>query len=404
MTAIATTAATDREQTVADLLKRVEEIRPELERCRERGEQDRRIPDEAYDALTRQGLFRMQVPRAFGGLELHPADSYRVYLAVSRIDAAIGWNLQIAAAAAGYGVWLGDDGLAELFANGPDLISAGTFFPPAAARKVEGGWRVTGRTPFASGADRADWFVMPAVEMVDGAPRLNPESGQPDVMITFMPRQRVRVLDTWHTLGMRGTGSTDIEVEDAFVPDHMAGVVRPITNPPVAYSGPLYRLFPWQGVHGESIPSIATAESAIEALVQLATTKVPNFTTTLLAERELAQHHIAKALGLVGAAKSYLFSSINAAYAAAAAGRPLSNQEKADCQLAGCFAAEAAAEAVDLVHEAAGTSGVRLNLPFERYFRDVHTLTQHGSKSVHRYTSVGKMLYGQPQDWFGLQI
>jgi alkylation response protein AidB-like acyl-CoA dehydrogenase len=124
----------------------------------------------------------------------------------------------------------------------------------------------------------------------------------------------------------------------------------------------------------------------------------------MLGDCELAQHHAGKALGLVGAAKSYLFSSINAAYASAEAGRRLSDQEKCDCQLAGCFAAEASAQSVDLVHEAAGTSGFRLELPFERYFRDAHTLSQHGSKSVNRYTSVGKLLFGRPQDWFGLQI
>jgi alkylation response protein AidB-like acyl-CoA dehydrogenase len=242
------------------------------------------------------------------------------------------------------------------------------------------------------------------VEMEGEGPKVDPETGQPTVMVAFMPRNDVRVLDTWHTMGMRGTGSTDIAVEDVFVPFHMTGVVGPITDPAPAYSGPLYRLFPWQGVHGESIPSIASAENAIEALTQLALTKMPNFTTSLLADRELAQHHAGKARGLIGAAKSYLFSSISSAYETAASGQPLSSEQKMDCQLAGCFAAEAAAQAVDLVHEAAGTSGFRHELPFERYFRDAHTLTQHGSKSVHRYTSVGKLMFDRPQDWFAHQL
>ncbi|MGD9933060.1 MAG: acyl-CoA dehydrogenase family protein [Dehalococcoidia bacterium] len=398
------TTGTDRGAIVDDLLSRVERIRPVLERCRDANEANRRLANEAYDAMLGEGLFRMQVPKAFGGMELHPADSYRVYLAVSRIDASTGWNLQIASAAAGFGVWLPEEGIAELFKSGPDMISAGTFFPPAAAAKVDGGWRVTGRTPFASGADRANWLCMPAIEMDGEGPKVDPVSGEPAVMITFMPRSDLQILDTWHTLGMRGTGSNDIQADNVFVPAHMAGIVRPLIDLPAAYRGPLYRLFPWQGVHGEAIPSIATAEAAIDALVNLAATKTPNFTAAPLSAREITQHHAGKARGLVGAAKSYLFSSINSAYDTLAAGSVLSDEQKADCQLAGCFAAEASAKAVNLVHEAAGTSGIRLEQPFERYFRDAHTLTPHGSKSVHRYTSVGKIMLGLPQDWFALQL
>jgi alkylation response protein AidB-like acyl-CoA dehydrogenase len=82
----------------------------------------------------------------------------------------------------------------------------------------------------------------------------------------------------------------------------------------------------------------------------------------------------------------------------------MTEHDKKECQLAACFAAEAAAQAVDIIHEAAGSSGFRLEQPFERYFRDVHTLSQHASKSVNRYTSVGMMEVGLPPDWFGLAI
>jgi len=394
----------ERTPTLEDLLARVEDIRPVIERNRDWNEEHRRLADEVYDAMLAAGLFRMVAPRAYGGYEMHPVDIYRVVHAVSKLDAAAGWNLQIAGAAAGFAVFLPQQAADDLFADGPDVVSAGAFFPPASATRVDGGWRVTGRTPFASGCHRADWILMPAVEMEGDAPRINPVTGQPDGMAMFLPKRDIRVIEHWDTLGMRGTGSHDVAVEAAFVPEHRMAVVAPVTDPAPAFAGPLYRLNLFNGVHSESIPSVATAERAVEDLARLAQTKVPNYATVPLAQRELIQHHLGKARSLVGAAKSYLESSISAAYENAARDGHISEQDKVDCQLAGCFAAEAAAHAVDLVYEAAGSSGFRLEYPFERYFRDVHTLTQHASKSVSRYASAGQVMLGLTPDWFLLQL
>jgi alkylation response protein AidB-like acyl-CoA dehydrogenase len=389
---------------VEDLLAKVEDIRPVIERNREWNEANHRLSDEVYDAMIGAGLFRLIIPRAFGGYEMHPVDAYRIYWAVSRIDAATGWNLQIAAAAAGFAPWLPAAGGEEVFAAGPDTISAGAFFPPAAAVRVPGGFRVTGRTPFASGCDRAQWLLMPGMEMDGDQPKLNPATGQPDGLVLFFPRADVQVIPNWNTLGMRGTGSNDIAVNDVFVPDHRVGVIGPLTDPPPAFAGPLYRLFPMTGIHTESIPSVASAERAIEDLVELAKNKTANYSTVRLADRELVQHHIGKAKSLVGAARSYLFGSISDAFDSVVRDGRMTEHDKKECQLAACFAAEASAEAVDIIHEAAGSSGFRLEQPFERYFRDVHTLSQHASKSVNRYTSVGMLEVGLPPDWFGLAI
>jgi alkylation response protein AidB-like acyl-CoA dehydrogenase len=390
--------------TVQDLLEQVERIRPVLEGCREENERECRLADAAYDAMIGAGLFRMLAPAVYGGYEMHPVDINRVVYAVSKIDAAAGWNLQIAGAAAGFAAFLPTVAAAEVFANGPDVISAGAFFPPAAAVRVPGGWRVSGRTPFASGCQRADWILMPAVEIEGGTPKINPETGQPDGMAMFLPKSDVHVVPNWNTMGMRGTGSHDVAVEDVFVPEHRMTTIGPLTDPPPSHAGPLYRLNLFNGVHSESIPSVATAERAVEDLAELAKTKVANYATAPLAQRELVQHHLGKARSLVGAAKSYLDSSISAAYANAARDGHISEEDKIDCQLAGCFAAEASATAVDLVYEAAGSSGFRLEYPFERYFRDVHTLTQHASKSVNRYASVGQVMLGLTPDWFLLQL
>ena len=385
------------------MIRAVEEIRPILEEHAPQSEADRRLADASYDAMLQAGLFRMLSPRAFGGMELHPVEAYKVWEAVSRIDSAAGWNLQIANAVASFAVWLPPEGGEEVFGDGPDVIAAGTFFPPAAATRVDGGWRVTGRTPFASGAHRARWFLIPIIELDGVAPKMDSRTGEPVVMAAFLPRADIRLIDTWQTMGMRGTFSVDAAVNDTFIPRHRAGVVGPIQDPPPAFAGPLYRLAPWPGVHGETSVSLGIAGSAIAKLIDLAGTTTPAFGTTVLRDREIVQHHVARATALVDAGREYLHAAASEAYAAVAQSGSLSQREKVRCQLSACFAAEACAQAVDLVHEAAGTSAIRIEPGLERHFRDIHTLTQHASKSYCRYPSVGKMLFGLAPDWFVLK-
>jgi alkylation response protein AidB-like acyl-CoA dehydrogenase len=204
-------------------------------------------------------------------------------------------------------------------------------------------------------------------------------------------------------MGMRGTGSNDLQIDSVFVPAHRVGVMQPLAKRPPAYSGPLYGSLFW-GIHGETIPSVAAAEAAVDAIVELSRSKIANFTARRIGEGELVQHHVGKARSLVGAAKAYLTRSISDAYEASARDGSISPRLRAECELAAVFSAQAAAQAVDLVHEAAGQSGFRQGQPFERHFRDVHTLTQHVSKSVHRYASVAKMELGLPQDFAFLDL
>lgn len=383
--------------------ERIERIRPIIEEHSPQTEEDRRLAAIVYDAMSDAGLLRILAPAAYGGDEAHPVEAYSAWEAVAKIDSAAGWNLQIAAAAAGFIAWLPPEGAEEIYSNGPDLVVAGAFFPPGGAVKVDGGWRVTGRTPFASGCHRADWFLMPIVEMDGDTPKLDPDTGEPAPMAAIFDASEVEIVDTWHTVGMRGTGSADIVVNEAFVPDRRTAPVAPLTDPQPAFANPIYKTMPWPGVHGETVVSLGIAASAIDKLVALATAKTPAYTENPLAAREIAQHHAAKATALLDAARTYLHDSISEAVDAAADGS-LPQATKHRCQLAACWAAEASAQAVDLVHEAAGTTSIRLDGGIERHFRDVHVLTQHASKSVIRYQDVGKQMFGLPQEWFILDL
>lgn len=385
--------------TALELLAEVERIRPLLESCSRRADEERRLVPDVWKAMADAGLFGMLAPKKYGGLELAITDAMTVWEAVARSDSAAAWNLIMTSTLAGFAAWLPETGVRELFEHGPTSV-AGALSPPATAHRVDGGWRVTGRVPFASGCYDAAWLAMPAFEMEDGAPKVDPVTGQTTPLGVFFHPSEAQIHDTWYTFGMRGTGSADIEVTDVFVPDHRTMVVGPLAAPAPGFDGPLYRMLPFPGILGEATVSVGIAAAAIEDLIQLARTKVAAYQAVPMREQQLVQFCVGKAKARVDAARDSLHGAGREAYIETIGG-PLSLPTKTRLQLAVCFAADVCAEAVRLLHDAAGSSAIRLDRRFERHFRDIHVLTQHTSKSSARYASAGRLLFGLEDDWGG---
>jgi alkylation response protein AidB-like acyl-CoA dehydrogenase len=380
------------EVSLKTLFQRVEDITPVIRMHAPQAEIDRQLSGAVIDAMYDAGLFGMMLPKARGGLELHPVDTMRVIEAVARVDSAAAWNLEMSQTIAAYAAWMSPQGADELFKDGMPTV-AGALNPPAAARRVNGGWTITGQCPFASGCHHARWLAMPALEEGAAAP-----------FGVFFPRTQAKLLDTWHTLGMRGTGSVDYAVEDLFVPEHMTAPVSPLSNPAPGFEGPLYRMWPLAfGVVNEAVVSVGVAAAAIDEAVQLCKTKTPAYNATPLREHQLAQFFLGKAQSRVDASRDTLHSAVGEAYDdVASSGALLSRRSKMRMQLAASFAADACAEAVRLVDDAVGTSAIRQEQPFERHFRDAHTMLQHSSKSAPRYGSVGRLMLGLENDWVWL--
>jgi alkylation response protein AidB-like acyl-CoA dehydrogenase len=246
---------------------------------------------------------------------------------------------------------------------------------------------------------------MPAIEMDGGHPKVDPATGQPALFAVFFPRAAAKILDTWHTMGMRGTGSTDYAVQDLFVPDHLTAPVAPLKKPAPGFEGPLYRMWPWTAILGEATVSVGVAAAAVDAAVQLCKTKTPAFNVTPVREQQLAQYQMGKAKARVEASRDTLYRAAEAAYDEVARSTALlSVDAKIRLQLAVCFAAEACAEAVRFVNDATGASSFREAQPFERHFRDAHVLLQHSSKSSARYASAGRLIFGLDNDWAWLSF
>ncbi len=390
------------DNAVTTLLHAVERIRPIIQTHAASAETNRQLARAVYDAMYEAGLFAMLAPKAHGGLELHPVEAMQVWESIARTDSAAAWNLVMNQAVAAYAAWLPAEGAQEIFKDGPTTV-AGALNPPAAAIRVDGGWRITGQCPFGSGCHHAKWLAMPAMAMADGQPKVDPRTGRPTSFGVFFPRSEARILDTWHTLGMRGTGSTDYAVRDLFVPDRFVAPVEPLQHPAPGFEGPLFRMWPWSAILGEATVSVGVAAAAVDAAVQLCKTKTPAYNAVPLREQQLAQFHMGKARARVEASRDTLYRAAEEAYADVLhSASLLSIEAKIRLQLAVSFAAEACAEAVRLVNDAVGTSSIRLEQPFERYFRDAHVLLQHSSKSSPRYGSAGRLMFGLDNDWVWL--
>ena len=379
------------------LLGAVRDLEPILRQHAPEAERERRLSAPVVAAMRGAGLYGLFRPRRLGGLEVDPLTAFRVIEEVSRIDSAAGWNLMISTATEPFGAWFSDDGAAEIFA-GRDTVLAASFNPPRAAVPVDGGYRVTGRITFVSGAHHADWIAGLAHVVDDGRPRLGP-NGQPVTLLTMFPRRDVEIVDNWNTLGMCGTGSHDVAVRDAFVPEARAVSFVPLVTPSATYGGPLYRLATWLGTGAVAVPALGIARAAIDGLIELAAQKTPAYTQKTLRDRAVVHVQLARAEAALGSARAYLYSAFADAWAHVVGHGTMTMERKGQLQLAATNAVHGAAEAVDLVHAAVGATGIRCEYAFQRHFRDVHVLTQHGFICASRYESVGRLLLGLDPEW-----
>jgi len=232
-------------------------------------ERDRRLAPPVVEALRGAGLFRLFAPRALGGLETDPVTFAHVVEEVSRFDSAAGWAFQAGNTGAWWASRMAPDGVAELYANGPDLLMAAAFSPPQRADEAAGGYRFTGRGPLASTIHDSPWIMMSALVFEGDKPRMTPFG--PEAIAVVMRTSELEIIDTWDSLGMRGTDSNDVAVSDRFVPEGMTFHLAPVFVPPAQFRGPLYR-FPAVGSVIAMIAPIALAiaRGAIDELRALA--------------------------------------------------------------------------------------------------------------------------------------
>jgi len=382
--------------TTDTLLRAVQEIEPIIRQHAPEAERERRLASPVAETMRQAGLYRLWRPKAFGGFELDPVSGLRLIEAVSRIDSAAGWNLQIAVAHDMFAPWFSDQAAREIFNS--DAIPVGAFNPARKAVPVAGGYRISGRTSFVSGAHHATAFIGFAHVYEGDRPRVD-ANGMPETRLIAVPASEAEIVDNWNTMGMRGSGSHDVEMRDAFIPEHWAAPWGPLEKPGRAYEGPLYRLTVWPAIAALVAPALGITRAAIDEAIELINNKTPAFGTKTLKTHAVVQSQLAKAEAKLGASRAFLFNTFEEAWQDAVAGKPISVALKGRMQLAMTHAALECAKAVSLIHEVAGASGIREEQPFERHFRDIHVITQHGFTNASKLESVGQILLGLEPEW-----
>lgn len=354
-------------------------------------EAGRRLPADLARTFAEAGLFRIATPRKYDGEELHPADIVRVIEEVSRADGSAGWCVMIGAATASIASILPDHWAKEIYGTDPYVITGGAVAPTGKAIRVDGGYRVTGRWQWGSGAQNCQWICGGALLMEGDKPRRF-DSGEPEIHLMVFAASQVEILDTWNPSGLRGTGSHDFQVHEAFVPEGRSTILG-VTRPHI--QTPLYR-FPFFGLMAVSVCAVALgiARRAIDELVALASKKVPAWTQRPLAQRPTIQVQIAEAEAALRSARAFIFDAIDAAWDIASAGQKLSIDARRDLRLAAANAVRQSVRAVDLMYEAGGGSAIHAESPLQRCFRDVHVVTQHVMVNASVYEQTGKLFAG----------
>ncbi|HSL57296.1 MAG TPA: acyl-CoA dehydrogenase family protein [Acidimicrobiales bacterium] len=346
-------------------------------------ESARALHADVVEALRTAGLFRMLVPAVYGGPEVDALSMVEAIEAVSRGDGAAGWCVMVASTTSSMSLFLPPDGARELFGD-PATVAAGVFAPQGRAVPDGDGFVVSGRWGWGSGADHSDWFAGGAI--VDGA----------GMRLCFVPRDEVRLLDTWHTSGLRGTASNDVEIDGAVVPEHRTIEplrTRAVVDAPLAHF-PNFTLL----ACGVAAVALGIARRAVDELVVLAGAKVPAHSRKRLAESPLTQVDVARAEAALSSARAFLVDEVGRAWADVVAGAPLDGHRRARIRLACTHAVAGAVTATDLAYHAGGGSSVFASSPLQRCFRDVHTATQHVMVGPRTYETVGRLALGLDAD------
>jgi alkylation response protein AidB-like acyl-CoA dehydrogenase len=356
-------------------------------------ERERRLARPVIDALRAAGLFRLFTPRAYGGSEVDPVTVARVVEEVSLFDSAAGWAFQAGNTGAWWASRMSPEGAAELFADGPDCLMAASFSPPHRAEQVAGGYRFTGRGPLASTIRDASWVLMSAIVFDADTPRMTPFG--PEIISLVLPTADVDVVDTWHSMGMRGTDSQDVGASGVFVPASRTFGLVPDHVPTAPFDGPLYRLPALVATYAIVAPvALAIARGAIDELRRVVATKVPLGSMKTARDRAAVQAAVATAEAMLRSARLFFYDTMRTAWTRAVAGGPFSLEQKADLMLASTWAVRSAARATDLMHEMGGTSGIYTRSRLERHFRDAQTVRHHGFVSGSRLETVGQVYLG----------
>ncbi|GII88720.1 hydroxylase [Sphaerisporangium siamense] len=380
-----------------EILARAQAAAPLLRERSEEIERGRRLPQDVVELLRATGVFRVGMPKEWGGPELTFAQQCEVIEALSYGDASAGWCAMIGMDTWIYAGYLDQAVVDEMLAD-PDAITAGLIFPVGRADRVPGGYRVTGRWPFGSGVTHADWVVGGCAVYRDGAREPGPGGAPTNWRLMLARAGEFQQVDTWHTTGLAGSGSMDYQVTDLFVPEE-----RSFDFMSSRRSGPLAAPDAFLS-DAPGVP-LGVARAALDHVRALASGRADRATGTPWPDSYRVQTVIGQAEMEITAARYAVYGTLNDLWQRLEADIEPTPDQQVSTALARVNAFRTARSVVSRLADLVGTASIYRTSPLDRWLRDAHTMCQHILAQEQIVQSAGAhLLGGTPQAPFPLGL
>ncbi|MEO1324095.1 MAG: acyl-CoA dehydrogenase family protein [Pseudomonadota bacterium] len=369
-------------------------LQPELFKRAQEMEDARRLPAYLAAKLAEAGLFRMVTPAAYGGLECTPRQIVDAVEAVAVANASAGWCVMIGATTALNAAYMAPDTAREIYAD-PMIITGGVFAPMGKAIVDGDDYIVSGRWQWGSGSANCTWLCGGSIVIEDGEMRTLP-SGRPDARMMVFPADKAELLDTWHVMGLKGTGSGDLMVKDLRVPK--ARSVSLVADQPVV-DGALFK-FPAFGLLslGVAATAMGNAKGALSAFVDLASGKKSQGSKKTLGERATIQAETARISAAFRAARAYLHDEIELTWEVAQNSDDIPVERRAALRMACTHMVRTSADICRICYDLGGGAALFQASDLQRRFRDSHAMTQHIVTAPSTWELTGRLLFGLPTD------
>lgn len=373
----------DGQQIYQDMLALVPEIAARSEEI----DRTATVPKDLLDRIERAGGFRMALPAEFGGAEMSLREACTVVEAVSGADGAVGWQMSTALGTHIATARLPYATMAQFYAAGPDTWSKGAYTPKSVAVPVEGGYLLSGRWPFASGAREFEWVSLGFMIKEGNGIRMMPDGIRPDIRICLLPRYQVTVLDTWHVTGMRGTRSDDLELRDVFIPEDKQG---PFFGP-ANFDAPIVRgIMPSATAPVHSAIMLGILKAAMADLAHVALTRKPaSNPKTVMKDDPVFLHAFGQLSARVNALDALYQLSLDLCETISDARRLPTPLEETRLCADGTYINHESTRIMDEIMMHAGSSAIYEHQAQQRRWRDLRVAAQHQVANLGHYGRYG---------------
>ena len=382
--------------TREEYLDRVRSLLPVLRERAVHAEQLRRLPDETFKDFQALGLFRCIQPKRYEGYELDPGTFYQAIMEVGTVCGSSAWVLGVVGVHNWHLALFPPQAQEDVWGQDTSVQLSTSLAPTGTVERADGGFRLRGRWSFSSMCDHCQWAVLGGV-----VPPAR-EGDPPDARAFLVPRRDYVIEDNWYVMGLSGTGSKNLVVADAFVPEYRTHSYRDaflLKNPgAVVNDGPLYRL-PFGLVFPACIasPAVGVALGAVESFREQSKTRLATRDRARVAEDPFIQFHLAEAAADVDAARERLLGNFAEMMRLASAGQEIPLTQRARYRWDAAKAVEWSVRAVDRLLEASGGGGIYLSNPIQRAWRDVHAMRAHAGNNPEKAAAVfGRSEFGLP--------